>query len=154
MGNEYSSSDNNGECKESQRCRRVAGQRREDPNRCTEQSGSTSTMLSSIIFLLGLASLASTTSPIAAASLHTPDRRSGFIARRKRRGSGERKTRRVKTEDLNNNTLDKRNRSGSKFFNSLTRNLVITPLIFLRIEKNRKLSRLKIMIPHHLYQGS
>ena len=76
--------------KKGNRCRRVAGQRRSPITR--EQKTPTSSLLSTTL-LMGLASMASMISPIAAASLHTPYL---HMSRKERRARGERNTKRIK----------------------------------------------------------
>lgn len=94
-------------------CRHVAGQRRDSPKRKKRQN-SESTMSPAATLLLGLATIASVTSPVAAGSLHTPSPRTPQN-RRQRRAAGERNVRRrissrnggdenVETENSNYNS--------------------------------------------------
>ena len=82
----------NPDVKKRYHCRKVAGQRRNEPNRHTYQDTTSSSPLSSTTILMGLATMSCMMSPIAAASLNnfTPARHMGFITRRDRRAAGER----------------------------------------------------------------
>ena len=101
------------------RCRKISGQRRNDPHRRNNDES----VISSTSILLALAATASMISPVMAASLHqtctAPERSVGSMTRRERRASGERNVRQIVVGQTNKNS-GKQRRSGHKFFESLT----------------------------------